>query len=102
MIKCLVTICWSARYEAIRAPKSGFQGGIQAFDSLTSASGNHQRRGNVQIILLSIENFSFMPHLLNWEEILEQINLTQKKLQEPGIGLDVCVTHMNATKIFFN
>ncbi len=26
----------------------------------------------------------------------------QKKLQEPGIGLDVCVTQMDATKIFFN
>ena len=43
-----------------------------------------------------------MTHLFNWEEILGQINLFQKKLQEPDIGLDVCVTHMDATKIFFN
>ena len=34
------------------------------------------------------------------EEFLGQINLIQKKLQEPGIGFDVCVTHMDTTKIF--
>ena len=40
-------------------------------------------------------------HLFYWEEILEQINLIQKKLQELGIGLNVCVIHMDATKISF-
>ena len=66
------------------------------------ASENLQTRGDAQIILLSIENFSFMSHFFYWEEIMGQINLTQKKLQEPGIGLDVCVIHMDETKIFFN
>ena len=42
-----------------------------------------------------------MSNLFNWEEILGQINLIQKKLQESDIGLNVCVTHMDATKIFF-
>ena len=45
---------------------------------------------------------SFMSLLFYWEEILEQINLTQKKLQESGIDLNVRVTHMDAMKIFFN
>ena len=58
-------------------------------------------RGNTQIILLSIENF-FISHLFYWKEILGQINPIQKKLQEPGIGLDVCVTHLDTTKNFFN
>ena len=40
-----------------------------------------------------------MSHLFYWEEILTQINLIQKKL---SISLDVRVTHMDATKIFFN
>ena len=43
-----------------------------------------------------------MSYLFYWEEILAQINLIQKKLQEPGISFDVCVTHMDATKMFFN
>ena len=29
------------------------------------------------------------------------MNIIQKKLQEPDIGLDVCVTHMDETKHFF-
>ena len=43
-----------------------------------------------------------MSHLFYWEEILGQINLIQKKLQEPGISLNVCVNKMDTTKIFFN
>lgn len=75
--------------------KTGFQGVIKVLDSLTSASENLQMRGDTQIILLSIENFSFMSHLFNWEEILGQINLIQKKLQETGIPeflarIDLC------------
>ena len=42
-----------------------------------------------------------MSHLFYLEEILEEINLIPKKLQEPNIGLNVSVTHMDATKIFF-
>ena len=93
MINRLITTRRRAPYEAIRAEKIGFQGLIQTLDSLTSASENLQPRGNAQIILLSIENFSFMSYLFYWEEILGQINLFQKKLQEPGIGLDVCDPH---------
>ena len=43
-----------------------------------------------------------MSHLFYREEIHGQINLIQKKLREPGIGLHGCGTHRNATKIFFN
>ena len=43
-----------------------------------------------------------MLYLFYLKEILRKINVIQKKLQEPGIGLDVCITHMDATKIFFN
>ena len=43
-----------------------------------------------------------MSHLFYWEEILGQINLIQKNLQEPGICLNVRVTDTNATKIYFN
>ena len=50
----------------------------------------------------SIENLSFMSRLFYREEILGQINLIQKKLLEPGIGLDVCVSHIDEAKIFFN
>ena len=53
-------------------------------------SENFQTRKNAHIILLSIENFSFISQLYYWEEILRQVNFIQKKLQEPGIGLDVC------------
>ena len=63
---------------------------------------NHQMRGDAQIILLPIENFSFMLHLFYREEILIQINLIQKKLQKQGIGLDVWVNHIDVTKILFN
>ena len=100
MIKRLVTTNWSACFEAIHAVKTRFQGVIQALNSLTSASENLQTREDAQIIFLSMENFSFTSHLFYWEEILVQINLIQKKLQEPD--LDVCVTLMDATKIFFN
>ena len=61
MMMRLITTCWGARYEAIRAVKTGFQGVIQRFDSLTSASENLQMSEDAQIILLSIENF-FMSH----------------------------------------
>ena len=81
MMKRLVTTCSSARYEAVYAVRIGFQGMIQALNSLTSSSENLQTRGDAQIILLSIENFSFMSHLFYWEEIPGQINLIQKKLQ---------------------
>ena len=102
MIKCLVTTNWSARYEAIRAVKTRFQKVFQALDLLTPASENLQTRGYVQIILLSIENFSFASHLFFWEKILRQINRIQKKIQEPGFSLDVSAIHMDATKIFFD
>ena len=102
MMTGLVTTCWNARYEAIRAVKTRFPRVIQAFDSLISASENLQTREDAQIILLSVQKFSFMSHFFYWEEIMGQINLIQKKLQEPGIGLDVYVTHMDVTKIFFN
>ena len=76
MMKRLVTTCWSARYEAIRAVKNKFQGGIQTFDSLTTASENVQTRVGAQIILLSIENF-FMSHVL-----LERNSRTNKSHPE--------------------
>ena len=60
MMKSLITARWSSRYEAIRAVKTRFQGLIQALDLQTSASENLQTRGDAQIILLSIENFSFI------------------------------------------
>ena len=60
MTKSLVTIRWSVRYEAISAVKTGFQGVIQVLDSFISASENFQTSGDAQIILLSIENFSFL------------------------------------------
>ena len=101
MMKHLVTTRWSVCYKAIRAVKIGFQGMIQALDSLTSASENLQTRVDAQIILLSVENL-FISHLFYCEEFLRQINLIEKKLQEPDIALDVCVTHMDSTKVFFN
>ena len=101
-MKRLVTTRWSVPYEAIQAVKTGFQGVTQALNSLTSTPENLQTRGDLQIILLSIENFSFMSHLFYYEDILGQINLIQKKLQKPVIGLDMCVTHLDTTKIFFN
>ena len=63
MIKRLVTTRWSVRYEAIRAVKTGFQGVIQALNSLATVSENLQTRGDAQIVLLSIENLSFVSHL---------------------------------------
>ena len=101
-MKHLLITRWNARYEAVCAVKTGYQRVIQALNSLTSASGNLQTRGDAHIILLTIENFSFMSHFFYWEEIMGQINLIQKKLQEPGIGLDVRVIHIDAIKIFFN
>ena len=101
MMTHLVTIRWSARYEVIHAMKTGFQGVIQTLNSLTSVSENLQTWKDAQIILVLIENF-FMSHLLYSEEIHGQINHIQKKLQEPSIGLVMCVIHMNAIKIFFN
>ena len=92
-MKRFVNTRWSARYEAIRAVKTGFQEVIQSHDLLTSASENIQKRGDVQIILLSIERFSFMSHLFYWNS--GQINLIQKDLQEPGIGLGGCVINMD-------
>ena len=76
-MKCLVTIRarYKARYKAIRAVKTGFQGVIQGRDLLTSASEHLQMRRDAQIILLSIENISFMSYFFDWEEILGQINL---------------------------
>ena len=41
-----------------------------------------------------------MPHLFYWEEILGQINLIQKMIQDPGISLNVDVTHVDTTKYF--
>ena len=47
-----------------------------------------------------------MSHLFSWEEInfikKKKKKKKKKKLQEPGIGLDACVIHMDMTKIFFN
>ena len=57
----------TTRYKTIRAVKTGFQGVIQTLDSLTPAFENLQTRGDAQIILLSIDNFSFMSHLFYWE-----------------------------------
>ena len=79
-MKHLVTIRWSTCNEAIRAVKTGFQGVIQALDSLTSPSEDFQTREDSKIILILIENFSLMSHLFYWKEILFQINLIQKKL----------------------
>ena len=45
MMKRLVTTCWSSHYEAIHAEKTGFQGVIQAIDSLILSSENLQTRG---------------------------------------------------------
>ena len=59
MMKRLVT----TRYKTIRAVKTGFQGVIQSLDLLTSASENLLTKGGTQIVLLSIENFSFMSRL---------------------------------------
>ena len=87
MMKRLVTTRWGTRYKTIRAVKTEFQGMIQALNLLTSASENLQTRGNAYI-LLSIENFVKSP-LFYWKEFREQINFTRKKLQDPGIGLDV-------------
>ena len=72
MMKHLVTTRWSARYEAIRAVKTRFQGLIQTLHSLTSASENLQTRGDAQIILLSTENFSFMSHLFYWKKFWDK------------------------------
>ena len=60
---------------------------IQVLNSFTSASENLQTRGDAEIILLSIENSSFMSRMFYWEEILGQINLIQKKHQELSIDL---------------
>ena len=75
MLKNLITTHWSARYETIRAVKTRFQGMIQALESITWASENLQAGEDARIILLSIENFSFMSHLFYWDEILGDINL---------------------------
>ena len=53
-MKHLVTTRWSARYEAIRAVKTGFQ----ALNSLTSASENLQTRRE------RANNFAFVFKLL--------------------------------------
>ena len=91
MIKRLVTTRRRARYEAICAVETGFQCVIQALDSLISTLENLQTREDAQIICFKLKTSSC--HFFYWEEILGQINLIQKKLQEPGVGLDLCNPH---------
>ena len=102
MRKRLVTTRWSATLQSSPCSENRFwrSSSDTQFINLSFRKSSHEK---------GCKN----PFAFNWKLFLHITfilrggnsgtkNLIQKKFQEPGIGLDVCVIHMDVTKIFFN
>lgn len=101
-VKRVVDTRWSARKDAVEVIHSHFDKVIDALESLTDPAENADTRGDANIVITSISNFTFLCFLELWGRILPEVDHAQKYLQILGLSLEKAVTKIQALKMFFD
>lgn len=99
-VKRLSETRWSSHHDAIKPVKKHLKEITEALDELCDPSENLDTRGSAEVTLNAMSDFSFMCYLHLWNEVLQEVNHTQKYLQIEGISFEKCVIKLRSLKLF--
>ena len=99
-VKRLSATRWSAHHDAVNPVDKQFDKFVEAIKALCDPKENLKTRGDAEILLPSLLNFTFLCYLYLWSDILAEVNHTQKYLQIKGLPLDKVVTKLEALRIY--
>lgn len=93
---------WSSKHDAVETVALYLDKIIDALEELRDGDlETVETRGDAGTILTAIMSYSFISYLYFWNDILQEIDNTQKHLQTKGLAIDSCAIKMKALSKYF-
>lgn len=99
-VKYLSTTRWQARIDCLKAVRYQVPEIYDALQEIAEAADDSGLKHETECIGNQMKQFPFLVSLVVWHDILFQVNLTSKKLQNISTELESTISQINSTVKF--
>lgn len=102
-IKSVSETRWSSRIDAIKPLRYNLKNVLSALEEIINSDTNFDfsTKHSAQVLYEKIYDYSFICSIMIWYEILFQVNITSKIVQDPKSDIKSCIENLQILKQFF-
>lgn len=92
---------WESRYKCVKAIRDQLSEVLDALGKITECTNDPKSVSEARSLIDKLISFEFVLSLVIWHDILGQVNIVSKILQDPKMDLDSSSSSLNSLIIFF-